>query len=660
MIMLKNLIYKDFNESDYKIENGYKSLDFDKSQIVRVNRNNIYKISHKLEKNRTISEIFFKCVLCLLVVGFTFGLALFSERVRDLISKCDITVVLRPLKIEKIDVKKSAEKTQTFDDNEKIVLEKDTKLLEDCKNNLNNSNVIEKKELEKIIPIETKVEIITVNDEINKKRDKIRLRDPQNKLKRDNICISGKISNRESLNTLIKIKSNKNVKGIIRKDKKPNSRTKCDGQTLKFTNRRSVVKLKRILEENKVNNEFISNIRKIINLVEDLDLFLKASEGYQYIVGKNVEPKMTFEDYVNELSKSDNKIQVSRILAIIAASKILHTAKKKSKKGFYYSHDFNCLINPKDKIYTYGKRLTSGAFKQPTTAICINDLTEKNIFLLIQLKDEDSKKDIDSEFEILKELQGISYIMPDFKTIIKNKNSYIAFQKKMKCDGKSLYKAKVENILKNFAQLTVGLRELHKRKYIHCDIKPENLLLDEYGNLFIADFGMTVKAGDEATANSIRGTLGYIPTNKSSAVITNAFDSFSVGATLIDIIIHQLKITNKFFKKTEDTPIFKMENFLDLFDDKKEEITLVIKSTIEKSEKFTKKEKSVLSAMLDVAIQLMKQKPEERLSDDEAVTCFQNIINDYMPKLNEQIDWSGIKEVKQLNKDKKENKQIEI
>jgi len=59
-----------------------------------------------------------------------------------------------------------------------------------------------------------------------------------------------------------------------------------------------------------------------------------------------------------------------------------------------------------------------------------------------------------------------------------------------------------------------GLAYLHEEcitQIIHCDIKPQNILLDEYHNARISDFGLAklLKMDQSRTNTAIRGTKGY-------------------------------------------------------------------------------------------------------------------------------------------------------
>jgi serum/glucocorticoid-regulated kinase 2 len=42
-----------------------------------------------------------------------------------------------------------------------------------------------------------------------------------------------------------------------------------------------------------------------------------------------------------------------------------------------------------------------------------------------------------------------------------------------------------------FVEISMGLQYLHGKKIIYRDIKPENIMIDQDGNLKIADFGLS-------------------------------------------------------------------------------------------------------------------------------------------------------------------------
>jgi len=74
---------------------------------------------------------------------------------------------------------------------------------------------------------------------------------------------------------------------------------------------------------------------------------------------------------------------------------------------------------------------------------------------------------------------------------------------------------------------------------IHCDIKPENILLDASFIPKIVDFGMSKFLGREFSRviTTMRGTAGYLALEWISGVaITSKVDVYSYGMLLIDII----------------------------------------------------------------------------------------------------------------------------
>lgn len=59
-------------------------------------------------------------------------------------------------------------------------------------------------------------------------------------------------------------------------------------------------------------------------------------------------------------------------------------------------------------------------------------------------------------------------------------------------------------------QLLEALKVTHEGGVIHSDVKPENVLVDEDGNLHLSDWGLSLQARVSATPLSSRRTLGQI------------------------------------------------------------------------------------------------------------------------------------------------------
>ncbi|KAJ9139728.1 hypothetical protein P3X46_030435 [Hevea brasiliensis] len=88
-----------------------------------------------------------------------------------------------------------------------------------------------------------------------------------------------------------------------------------------------------------------------------------------------------------------------------------------------------------------------------------------------------------------------------------------------------------------------GLLYLHEEcsntPIIHCDIKPQNILIDDKCNARISDFGLSklLMMDQSHTRTTIRGTRGYIaPEWFMRTPITVKVDVYSFGVTLLEIV----------------------------------------------------------------------------------------------------------------------------
>ncbi|WCJ43389.1 G-type lectin S-receptor-like serine/threonine-protein kinase LECRK1 [Euphorbia peplus] len=103
---------------------------------------------------------------------------------------------------------------------------------------------------------------------------------------------------------------------------------------------------------------------------------------------------------------------------------------------------------------------------------------------------------------------------------------------------KPAWEGRIEIAL-SIARGIVYLHEECETQIIHCDIKPENILMDENEWPKIADFGLSklLMPDQSMTYTGIRGTRGYVaPEWHSNAPITVKVDIYSYGVMLLEII----------------------------------------------------------------------------------------------------------------------------
>ncbi len=91
-------------------------------------------------------------------------------------------------------------------------------------------------------------------------------------------------------------------------------------------------------------------------------------------------------------------------------------------------------------------------------------------------------------------------------------------------------------------QVASALDFAHRNEVIHRDIKPDNILLDEDGNAYLADFGiakdLTASIAQQQTgADAVVGSLDYLsPEQARCEPVTPRTDIYSLGVTLYEMI----------------------------------------------------------------------------------------------------------------------------
>ena len=106
-------------------------------------------------------------------------------------------------------------------------------------------------------------------------------------------------------------------------------------------------------------------------------------------------------------------------------------------------------------------------------------------------------------------------------------------------------------------QVSRALDYAHKRTIVHRDVKPENILLGRFGEVYVADWGIAKRAGEivergsvpppelhsgtlaPTHAGSLMGTVGYMsPEQVLGGTIDGRADLFSLGVVLYEVLTH--------------------------------------------------------------------------------------------------------------------------
>ena len=191
----------------------------------------------------------------------------------------------------------------------------------------------------------------------------------------------------------------------------------------------------------------------------------------------------------------------------------------------------------------------------------ITDLTEEEI--------ENYQKILNVLFKIKSE-----YIIRYYESIIESDCLYIIMEYGGNTDLKK-YILKQEDSLINekiikdiIIQICKGLQEIHKNKFIHRDLTPDNIFMDNNNNIKIGDFGVSkVLTTTQNYTKSKAGKFKYLaPEIIKDEKYNNKVDIYSLGC-----VIYELFTLNEYYNaKNEDklinTNIYnsKWQNLIDL------------------------------------------------------------------------------------------------
>ncbi len=122
----------------------------------------------------------------------------------------------------------------------------------------------------------------------------------------------------------------------------------------------------------------------------------------------------------------------------------------------------------------------------------------------------------------------------------------------------------VEIVVSYVKQIIQGIRAFHRQEMLHCDLKPENIMIDELGQIKLIDFGSARIAGVAELVSPInsvgnQGTQGYTaPEVILDERVSQASDQFSLGAIVYEMFAATLPYEDKLDKNLNTKKLSKL------------------------------------------------------------------------------------------------------
>ncbi len=215
--------------------------------------------------------------------------------------------------------------------------------------------------------------------------------------------------------------------------------------------------------------------------------------------------------------------------------------------------------------FTIKKRVGTGA--RSTIYLATDHQTNTDIALkrIIFERPEDARvfEQTENEYKVAQRINHPyirkCYKLKKIRTMLKVNEMLLSMEL---FDGKSLEDTptlSLVDVLLVFRMVATGLNAMHREGFIHCDVKPNNILMGKAGSIKIIDLGQSCKIG--TTKRRIQGTPAYIaPEQVRRKPLGPRTDIFNLGATMywaltgknVPPLIH--KRSGTLIQKRNDTP----------------------------------------------------------------------------------------------------------
>jgi len=187
--------------------------------------------------------------------------------------------------------------------------------------------------------------------------------------------------------------------------------------------------------------------------------------------------------------------------------------------------------------FTILERIGTGA--RSTIYLASNEDDDKKVALkrVIFERPEDSRvfEQVETEYKVAQRIDHPyvrkCYELRKIRGLFKVKEMLLSMEF---FDGKNLEDSptlSLGDVLLVFRMVATGLNAMHQHGFVHCDIKPNNILLSKSGSIKIIDLGQSCKIG--TIKKRIQGTPDYIaPEQVKRKPLGPKTDIFNLGATM--------------------------------------------------------------------------------------------------------------------------------
>jgi len=183
------------------------------------------------------------------------------------------------------------------------------------------------------------------------------------------------------------------------------------------------------------------------------------------------------------------------------------------------------------------KRIGTGARSTIYMATDEADKTDVALKRVILKRPEDARifEQVQTEYKVAQRIDH-PYVrrchkLKKIRSMLRTKEMLLSMEL---FDGQSLEDGpalSLLDVLLVFRMVATGLNAMHREGFIHCDIKPNNILISKSGSIKIIDLGQSCKIG--TTKPRIQGTPDYIaPEQVRRKPLDAKTDIFNLGATM--------------------------------------------------------------------------------------------------------------------------------